>query len=220
MAKNIYNNETFLRGKVGKNIYKVVRGKQIVAPFAIPANPRTTAQILVRAKMALIGRVAAFMKSILKLGFGPYAKQRRSLPAALFIKENYKHIDGLTPATLIMKWDELVVSKGSNRGIVLDTDHIDQTSVPGTISVAVQEQLIEADRSNIDDKCYLVALCPEVNDACVGAMVKRQEANELSVIPPAWWSGKKVYLYAVTTNEDGTIASDSLMVGKIDFVIE
>lgn len=220
MAKNIYNNETFLRGKVGKNIYKVVRGKQIVAPFAIPANPRTTAQVFARAKMTLIGRIAAAMKSVINVGFGPYAKQRRSLPIALFIKENYKHIEGATIEALNLKWNDIIVSKGSNRGIVLDADHIDQTSVPGTISVTVQEQLIEADQSNANDKCFLAALCPEVNDACIGTMVKRQEATELSVVPPAWWSAHKVYLYSVTMSEDETSVSTSLLVGQIDFVIE
>ena len=138
MAKNIYNNETFLIGRIGKLIYRTVRGKQVVSSYTKPRDPQTRAQQLVRARYALLGRVAAFCKYVVRIGLKSEAQQTRSHPMARFMKANWQNVTGSTPATLVMNWDDLVLAKGSNKRIVLDSDHIDQTSVPGTISVAVQ----------------------------------------------------------------------------------
>lgn len=220
MAKNIYNNETFLIGRIGKLIYRTVRGKQVVSTYTKPRDPQTRDQQLVRARYALLGRVAAFCKYVLRIGLKSEAQQTRSHPMARFMKANWQNVTGSTPATLLMNWDDLVLAKGSNKRIVLDSDHIDQTSVPGTISVAVQEQCLVSGGFNAKDLCYLAAVCPEVEDACLGNPAEREEATELSVTPPAWWSGHKVYLYCFTTTPDNSEASETLPVGKIDFVIE
>ncbi|MBP5340940.1 MAG: hypothetical protein J6Y52_01055 [Bacteroidales bacterium] len=220
MAKNIYNNETFLSGRIGKLVYRTVRGKQVVSSYSKPRDPQTRDQQLVRSRYALLGRIASFCKYVTRVGFHSEAQQTRSHALARFMKANWPNISGSTPADLQVNWDDLVVAKGSNRRITLDSDHIDQTSVPGTISVAVQERGIVSGNYNAKDKCYLVAVCPEVEDACISDPVVRDEATELAVTPPGWWSGHKVYLYCFTTAPDNSEASESMAVGKIDFVIE
>ena len=220
MAKNIYNNETFLSGRIGKLVYRTVLGKQVVSPYTQPRNPRTRAQQLVRSRCAKLSQTASYCKYVIGVGFKSEAQQTRSYPKARFYKANWPNITGSTPETLQVNWDDLVVSKGSNKRIVLDNDHIDQTSVPGTISVAVLERCIISGDYNAKDLCYLAAVCPETEDACLSEPVVRDEATELAVTPPAWWSGHKVYLYCFTTTPDNSEASETLPVGKIDFVIE
>ena len=219
MAKNIYNNETFLRGRVGKNVYKVVRGKQVVSPFAVPRNPNTVKQIAVRLKMSLLGAIAGYLLPILKYSLHASAQSRRTTPFGRFVHLNYANVTGVAPDYQI-DWDELQISEGNVRNISLDSDHIDQTSVPGTVSVAVQERGIEFDNSNEDDLCYLALVCPELKSVALGEPRVRKTVTELECTPPTWWSGHKVYLYNFTTNPENTKASESTAVGKIDFIIE
>ena len=219
MAKNIYNNETFLRGRVGKNVYKVVRGKQVVSAFAMPRNPNTTKQIAARLKLSLLGEIMGYLYPILKYGLHASARSRRTIEGGRFIHLNYANVTGVAPDYQI-DWDNLQISEGNVRNISLDSDHIDQTSVPGTVSVAVQERGIEFDNSNEDDLCYLALVCPELKSVALGNPEVRKDVTELSCTPPTWWSGHKVYLYNFTTNPENTKASESTAVGKIDFIIE
>ena len=136
-----------------------------------------------------------------------------------FIHLNYGNITGVAP-DYTFDMDNLQISEGNVRNITLDSDHIDQTSVPGTVSVAVQERGIEFDNSNEDDLCYLALVCPELKSVALSAPDVRKDVTELECTPPTWWSGHKVYLYCFTTTPDNSEASETLPVGKIDFVIE
>lgn len=220
MAKNVYNNETFLRGRVGKLVYKVVRGKQVVAPFAEAQNPNTPSQRRVRDMFSIITKVAGSLKFVLKVAMKAYARSRRSTPAAMFVKANYDNGFMSHVSPFAQDYEKMIVALGNDYNIALDEDHIDQTSVPGTISIAVQERMIDPEASNENDKCYLAAYCPELEMGMLGEPKKRSEVTELEVTPPTYWNGHKVYLYNFTTNPENTSASESKFVGSIDFVIE
>ena len=79
MAK-IYGLNGALRGRQGNNVFAVQNGTQIVRAYQpVVANPRTSAQQLVRARFALAGKISGFTPSLAVAGMrGSSARSRRA----------------------------------------------------------------------------------------------------------------------------------------------
>ena len=210
--------------KVGNIVGYMSLGKQVTRSYQSEVrNPRTSAQLLQRAKFKALLEESRMFVGAYRLGLKDEARSRKRTPFSQFMAINAGNVTGVDPESLTIAHDNMVCAMGVIPNMILDVDHIDQTSVPGTISVAVQERNLGSFLSRDDDEFYLVATCPELNQGCLGAKQARGGATELEVIPPSSWSGKKVYIYVFglgTAGENQGKSTSSELVGKIDFVIE
>lgn len=113
MAK-IYGLNGALRGRQGNNVFAVQNGTQIVRAYQpVVANPRTSAQQLVRAKFALAGKISGFTPSLAVAGMrGSSARSRRAaFVSALSKAATAIEVTGGYQASLL--FGDFVFSQGS-----------------------------------------------------------------------------------------------------------
>lgn len=210
--------------KVGNIVGYMSLGKQVTRAYQGEVrNPRTTAQLLQRAKFKTLLEESRMFVGAYRLGLKDEARSRKRTAYSQFMAVNAGNITGNNPDALTIDHDSMVCAMGVIPNMTLDSDHIDQTSVPGTISVAVQDRNEGSFLARSDDEFYLVATCPELHEGCLGSKVVRGVATECEVTPPSYWSGKKVYIYIFglgTAGDNQGKSSNSTCVGKIDFVVE
>ena len=210
--------------KVGNIVGYMSLGKQVTRAYQGEVrNPRTTAQVLQRAKFKALLVASRMFVGAYRLGLKDEARSRKRTAYSQFMAVNAVNVTGSNPDALTINHEAMVCAVGIIPNMVLDSDHIDQTSVPGTISVAVQDRNSGSFLSRDDDEFYLVATCPELNQGCIGTKVARGSATELEVTPPSVWNGHKVYIYIFglgTAGDNQGKSSNSDHVGAIDFVIE
>ena len=211
-------------GKLGNFVGYSAIGKMVWRAYqGVVRNPKTSAQLLQRAKFKTLLEESRMFVGAYRLGLKDEARSRKRTPYSQFMSVNAGNVTGVNPDSLSIDHDNMICAMGVIPNMTLDSDHIDQTSVPGTISVAVQDRNQGSFLSRDDDEFYLVATCPELHEGCLGTSVKRSEATECEVTPPSYWSGKKVYIYIFGLGVAGDNygkSSNSVCVGKIDFVIE
>lgn len=211
-------------GKLGNFVGYSAIGKMVWRAYqGVVRNPRTNAQLLQRAKFKALLETSRMFVGAYRLGLKDEARSRKRTQFSQFMAINAVNVTGTNPDNVEVHHNDLVCAMGVIPNMVLDSAHIDQTSVPGTISVAVQERNSGSFLARTDDDFYLVATCPELNQGCMGTKVARGTATELAVTPPAAWNGHKVYIYVFglgTAGENLGKSSNSDHVGGIDFVIE
>lgn len=211
-------------GKLGNFVGYSAIGKMVWRAYqGVVRNPRTAPQLLQRAKFKALLEASRMFVGAYRLGLKDEARSRKRTPFSQFMAINAVNVTGSTPENVQVDHDNMVCAMGVIPGMSLDSDHIDQTSVPGTISVAVQERNMGSFLARTDDEFYLVATCPEVGEGCLSTAEVRGTATELAVTPPSGWSGHKVYIYTFglgTAGDNYGKSSNSTFVGSIDFVIE
>lgn len=209
-------------GKLGNFVGYSSIGKMVWRAYqGVVRNPRTSAQLLQRAKFKALLEESRLFVGAYRLGLKDEARSRKRTPFSQFMAINAVNVTGSTPENVQVNHDNIVCAMGVIPNMILDSDHIDQTTVPGTISVAVQECNQGSYLARTDDEFYLVASCPELNQGCMGTGVVRGSATGLKVTPPASWNGHKVYIYVFgvgTAGENYGKSSNSDAVGMIDFV--
>lgn len=199
MAKNVYNDRTFLRGRIGLQVYRLVKGQQVVSPWTPPANPNTDAQKLVRSKFSMITEVAGIFTEANKLGFKHYAQARHSNGNAQFVRFNYNKMNGSTPGDLTIDPSALVCSMGHLQGVIFKSA-IDVTSVPNTVGVNVTDSQSTAPGAKASDEVRVFVYCPDANGGVLSVAAARA-AGKIEVPVPASWSGLDVHVYGFTIGD-------------------
>lgn len=214
------HNVLFYRGsgKVGNLVGYSMLGKQVFRAYQPEvSNPKTTAQEDQRKKFNIMLDAARMFKWAYRIGLVDEGRSRKRTAFAQFMSVNFPFITGATPQTYVLDWKKVICSQGSLPGVVLDVNHIDQSSTPGEVVVAVQDNGMTYPGARDDDGFALVAVCPDTGDGNIGGFVKRGALGELITKVQSNWNGHDVYLYAFgvgRTGENYNVTSDSVFVGK------
>lgn len=214
------HNVLFYRGsgKVGNIVGYSQLGKQIYRAYQpVVSNPKTTAQEDQRKKFNIMLDAARMFKWAYRIGLVDEGRSRKRTAFAQFMSVNFPFITGSTPQTYVLDWTKVICSAGSLPSVTLDSSHFDQRSVPGEVSVAVQDNHMSYPGARGDDELALVAVCPDTGDGNIGGFELRNTMTELSTKIQSNWIGHTVYLYAFGVGRSGenyNITSDTVYVGS------
>lgn len=210
MAKSNYNSLNLWRGRIAGQVYKSVRGKQVIATFVEARNPKTAAQRLVRAKMALLGQLASKFRYAIRVGFRPEASKHRSTPVACFVNRNYDFVQGTSHENVVIAPEQILVSIGSRTGVEF-SDTIDASSEPQQVTLTIIDGTGTYD-DEATDKVYGILYCEELQQVVMSEPVSRTDSR-IDIRIPKRWLGMEIYAYGFVTSKDGTDASKSSYIG-------
>lgn len=211
MAKANYNALNIWRGRIGGQVYKNVRGKQVIAPFVAPKNPNTSKQQLARAKMAFIGTLATIFRYVIRIGFKGAAASHGSTPFGRFVKENYHSMTGTQPGAISILPSSIVVAKGSRTGASF-SPNIDTDSTPGKVTLNITDATTVYE-DEATDLIYGALYAPDLEEAIVSEGVARTE-EKIEIAYPAKWSGLQIHAYGFVSSADNTSQSQSTYIGS------
>ena len=213
------HNVLFYRGsgKVGNLVGYSMLGKQVFRAYQPEvSNPKSTAQENQRKKFNVVLDAARMFRWAYRVGLVDEGRSHKRTAFAQFMSVNFPFITGSTPQQYALDWHRVICSMGSLPGVMLDSGHIDQTSTPGEVSVAVQDRCIDYPGARADDEFVLVAVCPDTGDGNIGGFVERGTMTDLVTKVQSNWNDHDVYLYAFgigRAGENYNISSDSVFVG-------
>lgn len=220
------HNVLFYRGagKVGNLVGYSQLGKQVFRAYQpVVRNPKTNPQTVQRDKFRALFEAARMYKSAYAIGLKDEGRSAKRTAYAQFMKENFPHVITIPGGGYTMDWKDVIVSRGAVPNIILDTDHIDMTSMPGIISVAVQDQQNHVAGALTDDKFALYIVNPQKGLAAMGAGIERGEGNEVSCNVPLGWQGDKLYLYCFgwgVSGENYGKSTNTSYVGEVIYQYE
>lgn len=220
------HNVLFYRGsgKVGNLVGYSMLGKQVFRAYQPEvSNPKTTAQENQRKKFNIMLDASRMFRWAYRLGLVDEGRSRKRTAFAQFMSVNFPFIMGSTPQTYVLDWTRVICSMGSLPGLMLDGDHIDQTSVPGEVSVDIQENGMSYPGARGDDEFTLVAVCPDTGDGNIGSFEPRNQMTALKTKIQRNWDGHDVYLYAFGVGRSGenyNVSSNTVYVGKFRAQLE
>lgn len=180
-------------GKLGPAVGRRWKGRQVYASYQkFVANPRTEAQQIIRARFKRAVELSKAYRFGYIIGLLEYANKMKFTEANAFIKQNWSQISATTPDAVEVNYSGIKIAIGdlpeATYGAVDfgTTNHL-------TIEVAVEGNVSPTALS--EDKVYLFAYCPDLNQGCLGSPVLRSAAK-VSVKVPSSWDGMEVHLYA------------------------
>lgn len=192
------HNVLFYRGagKVGNLVGYSQLGKQVFRAYQpVVRNPKTNPQTVQRDKFRALFEAARLYKSAYAIGLKDEGRSAKRSAYAQFMKENFPQVTTIPGGGYTLDWKDVIVSRGAVPGIILDSDHIDMTSEPGTISVAVQDRQSGTAGALTDDKFVLYIVNPQKGLAVMGTAIERGTVTEVSCQIPMRWAGDKLYIY-------------------------
>lgn len=192
------HNVLFYRGagKVGNLVGYSQLGKQVFRAYQpVVRNPKTNPQTIQRDKFRALFEAARLYKNAYAIGLKDEGRVAKRTAYAQFMKENFPHVTTIPGGGYTMDWKDVIVSRGTIPSIILDTTHIDMTSVPGIITVALRDEQSSAAGALTDDKFVLYIVNPQKGLAAMGTSIERGEGTEVSCQVPLGWEGDKLYLY-------------------------
>ena len=192
------HNVLFYRGagKVGNLVGYSQLGKQVFRAYQpVIRNPKTNPQTIQRDKFRALFEAARLYKSAYAIGLKDEGRSAKRTAYAQFMKENFPNVTTIPGGGYTMDWKDVIVSRGIVPGIILDASHIDMTSMPGQISVALLDEQEHAAGALSDDKFVLLIVNPQKGLSAMGTSIERGEGTEVSCLVPHAWAGDKLYLY-------------------------
>ena len=220
------HNVLFYRGagKVGNLVGYSQLGKQVFRAYQpVVRNPKTNPQTIQRDKFRALFEAARLYKSAYAIGLKDEGRSAKRTAYAQFMKENFPNVVTIPDGGYTMDWKDVIVSRGTIPGIILDTTHIDMTSQPGIISVALQDSQMSAVGALADDKFVMYIVNPQKGLATMGASIERAEGTEVACDVPTSWQGDKLYLYCFgwgVSGENYGKSSNTSYVGDVIYQFE
>lgn len=210
MAKSVYNSLNFWRGRIAGQVYKSVRGKQVISTFVVPKNPKTSAQQLSRAKLTLLGTLGSVLRYVIREGFKGDALAHRSTPKACFIKRHYDKVQGTSAENVAIAPEQLILSHGSRTNVFF-SDTIDASSVPQQVTLTITDGMTIYD-DELNDKVYGALYCEDLNQVILSLPVTRT-TDKIDITVPKAWTGLEVHAYGFVVSKDGNQSSPSTYIG-------
>ena len=200
-------------GKVGQHVGRSWKGRPVLAIYQPNvANPNTSAQQIVRARMSKLGKLSSAFMVALNEGLQFTAKKLRITNPNVFVSRNYSEVTAQSADDVTVNYSGLKVAEGNLPEVSFgqvnfgDAQHL-QISCPITGG---------SDQPGADDNddVYLCAYCPEKNQSVLGSPAKRSAAS-CAVNVPAAWDGMDVHVYgfAVSANKVRPTASATTYCG-------
>lgn len=180
-------------GKLGIVVGSIWKGIGVMRAYnKFPSNPNTDDQKLVRARFALLGKLAGSVYSAIKLGLKEYADSIPSTQSGEFVRINYGAISGSDPEALTVSYDELKLSKGNLPSVGFGTPSFTD---PLEVNVPISNSNLEAQGANANDNVYVAIYCPDMEQGVLSSGTAKRSDNGVAVSVPASWQGMKVHVY-------------------------
>lgn len=188
------------KGKVGTVVGAFWKGKKVMRGYnEFAANPRTRSQRLNRARFGTLMTMEPAFMPILRVGLGILADKRSNTEGNNFVNLNWRAVTATTPEEVSVNYSTLKVSKGNLPQVNFHTPDFE---TEGEVSVTF-DSAMGATYAGEDDKVYLFAYQPDLNQSAMGRPVLRQTGS-ISLAVPSTWSGMKVHLYGVVVGKSDT----------------
>ncbi len=203
MAKTDRNVLGDQRGRIGKVVGRVVKGKQIYSAYAGSGkNPRTPKQVAHRARFALAVAMGRAMKGVLNVGLRNVAATRRQQsPFNVFVRENMPHIS-YDPSTGLAAADyaRIVLADGDTPAVAFGTADFSEA---GKVTVPYSSHTEPG--AFDDDTVYVAVYAPGLGRCILGNGAR--SGSSVSVPLPSAWAGTSVQVwgFVCTTVEEPTL---------------
>lgn len=181
-------------GKLGTAVGSKWKGKQVYRAYqASVTNPRTSRQLLARAKFTLLSELASqFYPGIVK-GLYADANALQVTQTNRFFTLNYNKITGSTPEALEISIPELTLSNGPVPVVTVGAS-LDVTT-PGQVGVTITDGNQDEQWAAAHDEIYAFAYCPSAKRGRLSASASRSDSTVRVTGLPAAWSGLEVYVF-------------------------
>ena len=213
MAKSNYNSLNLWRGRIAGQVYKAVRGKQVISTYVPGRNPNTMAQQLVRAKLTVVAKLTRVFRYVIRLGFAEDAGSKRSIPIARFIKHNFGNISGDSPDIVSLDPSKIILAEGSRTGAtfnpVLDID-----TQPGEVVIGITNAVSPYEDEQ-EDLVFGVLYAPDLKQAILSEGVART-SNKIRMALPTDWTGIEIHAYGFVIGGQNLQASPSRYIGHVN----
>lgn len=183
-------------GKLGPAVGRMWKGKNVMASYQKNVtNPNTTAQQIIRARFARIGRLATSMLTAIRVGMENAAKTMVITESNLFVKTNWGQVTAITPDDVSVNYSALKLTPDSaplpeaTYGAV---DYGTGTHLHVECSLSGGQ---DQPGANANDLVYMVCYCPDRNQTVLGSPSLRSAAK-VSCNVPASWDGMECHVYA------------------------
>lgn len=207
------------KNKIGNVVAYRRGGEQMLrAKAASVKNPKTSAQILHRAKFKLLSELAKALVMTINVGYKGVSDGLHS-PRNRWQKKNWdlEIIQGSNPQSLEVNCEAMEVSAGGRLNPIFGT--FTPTVLDGYVTVPVSSAQIVPGYLEEEDSVRVALFCPDMNASVVNddrTPLATALNDGVSVPVPASWSGLKVYAYGFMTkaSESGSLnASTSVYIG-------
>lgn len=213
MSKNFKGYMGDQIGKLGTAVGRRWKRKMVYSSYQGKVhNPRTEEQVSVRLRFGALSKLASAFLSAIDKGFKKMSELRQTTTGNCFISRNYSAVTLDEGGMVDVHFSNLTVSDGSLPAVTFGTADF---SEPETVSVHFQGN---GDQPNTDpnDKVYLFAYQPDLNQGMLSAAVQRSQATARITVPSTW-QGMQVHLYGFAVgdgNKKRGVASESDYVGS------
>lgn len=188
------------------------KGLFISRALVTPANPRTAAQQLHRAKFGYLGRLASQLSAAITEGLHHSAQSEKSTEIGKFMKLNFPALTGTDPDNVALNLQTIILSEGNTPNPDFGATSFE---TPQAASVEIKESGLSRPKASSTDRIVLVAYCEGQKDCALGYGSRNDE--NVSVSLPQGWQGQEVMLYAFTVATTGNrrgVASSTIYCGK------
>lgn len=194
-------------GKLGPAVGRRWKGKDVMSAYQkFVHDPKTEAQLLVRARFARIVALSRPLRMALLEGMKKSAQRQVITECNAFVRTNWPNVTALTPDDVTVNYSALRLSEGDLPEATFGA--VDYGSGTHLHIEATLEGGADQPGANLADKVYLVALCPDRGQAVLGAPSLRS-ADKVSVNVPASWDGMEVHVYGFAIGaEEGSNAGN------------
>lgn len=196
-------NIIFLKGKnkAGNLVFYTRAGEQIArAKAEFVRNPKTSSQLLVRAKFAVLTRLAKAFDPALDLGFARLVDALHS-SRNFFFRQNYEAVTGSTPQSLEVNFSSVTLTKQGDIDAVTPGEANFDT--PLAVKVSIEATNVDGTRNLATDKVYVMVYNETKNLGKLSDGTATRESSDVDVTVPAYWQGDYVKVYLFCTRGTG-----------------
>lgn len=209
-------------GKAGNLVGQVRGGLQIFRAYQRNVrNPRTDAQVMQRAKLAVYSQYSKIFAAAINVGYKGMSNTLIS-PRNAWVKDNYALgvVSGATPASLAIDPEAVRVSKGGllNVQFGIPTGEIQD----GHINIPVSSATLIPGYLENGDRVRVCVYNPDFDLAVINddrVTVENAIGSGVNIMIPAAWEGLRVHVYGFITrpNVSGSLASStSVYIGSVN----
>lgn len=204
------------RGKLGNSVGYTLYGQQMFRAYVGKgeiSNPKSAAQVLQRARIALLTGVSIVFRAAARIGFTDEARARGCSAVNFFVHQNYPNVTGTTPDNVSIDPSRIVCAKGNVPPVMFSSSI--GTSTPGAITMTVTATNIEVDGASEEDNIYCFAYCPDAGTGVLSAPSRRTDGATITIRYPEAWSGLEVHVYGFVANLESA-SSNSEHIGQVE----
>lgn len=197
-------NIIFLKGKnaAGNLVFYTRAGEQIArARPEFVRNPQTSAQLLRRAYLSFISKMAKGLDSALDLGYTDIVTALVS-SRNWFTKRNYAQLSG-TVDSVAIAYDKVVLSNPHAEVNVMATGEAN-FATPLTVILPVDDPYTDDDFGKATDGCVMAVYSKTNGLAVMKHTDEARGRNSIELTVPSYWQGHYVEVWCFMTRGTGS----------------